>query len=330
MTVSPELLSAYHFHRAAGLARWQPVRHGLRSISTTLARAALANAREDVAAGRERYTSSPWRKPVGNGARFATHERDKPALQWIEKPADMGLRFVGYCDKLYSHIRHTGWYTDAFQNETIRGVVYQLPGRNGKARFVVGHDNPDNGSAENGGPACIDWSTIHESDFEGELRAAKRQIQAPYWTPAMNSAGYWAESAHESARIDAAKAADEFAHVEAERMIDYDRAWQAGAAYAETLESIAETKSELRALLAERRAAKAELRTLGYGHGVKGGTLCAAIERQAHALVDAIGGARDKASKLMEGDGGEYLSFWPGDATLKAAFNEGAGRDVLA
>lgn len=316
MTISPALRHAYNFHRARPLAFWN------RHASGDYAAKALANARLDIAEGRNRYTSSPWAKPLTNPGIGTT--------QWIETPSAMGLRFVGYADKISDHINHTGWYTDAYQNETIRGVVYQLPGRNGKARFVAGHDNPDNGKADCDGPAFIDWSTIHESDFAAELATARRQIGRSHWTPAMDSPGYWADAAHESARLEAARAADEFTRVEAESMVDYDRAWQAGNQYAEALAEVRETKAELRALLTERRAAKAELRALGYGVGVKGGTLCAAIERQARDLIETLQETATKARNLMEGDGGEYVSFWPGDAKLKAAFNEGAGNEILA
>lgn len=316
MTISPELRQAFNNFRVGTNGHVYP------------ASRALTYARDDIERGARHYTSSPWAKPVTN-PRFPVEGHNARQMQWIEKPADMGLRFVGFADELSNHIKHTGWYTDAYGDSSIRGVVYQLPGRNGRARFVAGHDNADNGRADNGGPALIDWSTIYESDFESEQADARRQIGKSYWTPAMDNPGYWAEAAHESARKEAARGADEFTRVQAEQEREYQSAWQAGSQYADAMQERADAKAELRALLVERRAARAELAKQGIGTMVQGGALCAAIERQARALVETMTDAAEKARKLTEGDGGEHVSFWPGDKRLQEAFNEGAGESVL-
>lgn len=311
MTISPELRHAFNFHRTAILTHWQPTRHGLRSVSTTTARAALDRARADLEAGKRRYMSSPWVKPVTN-QRFPAEGRNAREMQWIEKPASMGLRFVGYCDEICSHIGHTGWYTDAYGNESIRGVVYQLPGRNGRARFVAGHDNADNGRADNGGPALIDWSQIHESDFESEMRSALRTMGKQYHTPERLKPGYWAESAHETARKEAARAADEFTRVQAEQECEYQTAWQAGSLYASETETIETAKGELKELFAERRQYPA---------------FCAAIRAQISSLLDDIHQARKTQEMLKSGDY-EPLYFYP-NKRLQEAFNEGAGQPVF-
>jgi hypothetical protein len=62
-------------------------------------------------------------------------------LRWVES-CSKGLRLVGYADKIID-LRHTGWYTDSFQDGTIRGIVYRLP----HGRFVYGYEDPDNSDA---------------------------------------------------------------------------------------------------------------------------------------------------------------------------------------
>ncbi len=66
----------------------------------------------------------------------------QPQLGWsgvyyVEAGA---LRKVGYCDELARGIRHTGWFTDDdFQEDTMRGIVYALPAKNGQRRLVAGY-----------------------------------------------------------------------------------------------------------------------------------------------------------------------------------------------
>lgn len=62
-----------------------------------------------------------------------------------------GLRFVGFADEIARSegsraIDHNGWYTDdVFQDETYRGVVYQLPSHGkGGTCFVYGYADPNN------------------------------------------------------------------------------------------------------------------------------------------------------------------------------------------
>lgn len=64
--------------------------------------------------------------------------------RWIEN-IGTAWRFVGYCDDLDRSIRHKGWFTDReFQDAVMRGVVYQLPSRNGDPVYFVGYSDPDN------------------------------------------------------------------------------------------------------------------------------------------------------------------------------------------
>lgn len=64
-------------------------------------------------------------------------------VRWIENVSE-GLRCVGFADKL-AGIDHNGWFTDDDgMGEVLRGIVYQLPARNGAEAFVYGYADPHN------------------------------------------------------------------------------------------------------------------------------------------------------------------------------------------
>lgn len=127
MTLSKELQWAYTYHRSYG----HP------------AAIALSKARDDAAAGRKHY-----------GGRKPSIEFDPPGAaygerhcRWTEHAAS-GLRLVGFADEIDKSIRHTGWYTDEYgDRETVRGVVYRLPARNGVSRYAYGYADPWNSGA---------------------------------------------------------------------------------------------------------------------------------------------------------------------------------------
>lgn len=67
-------------------------------------------------------------------------------VRWIEN-ASRGLRLVGFADEILPRsIQHKGWFTmdDGDNGEVYRGVVYQLPARNGETRYVYGYADPNN------------------------------------------------------------------------------------------------------------------------------------------------------------------------------------------
>lgn len=72
-------------------------------------------------------------EPMGRG--FNGEDRHKTPI--IYTHGSMPFRSVGYADEIV-RIDHKGWYTDSFQDDTMRGVVYQLPARNGKEQFLAG------------------------------------------------------------------------------------------------------------------------------------------------------------------------------------------------
>lgn len=303
MTVTAELLSTYRWHRdeiAAGRRppssnsfQWTAAYEALHRRAPALM--ALKQAKADLEAGKRRH----WSKPLNQRVNGFWKGRGTDKMQWIESPADIGLRFVGYADKIVT-LDHEGWYRDEDCGDVIRGVVYRLPGRNGRAQFVAGYDDPDNE-----GTAAIDWSTV----YVGE--------RSDYGTDASES---------EAAR-DAARRADSLAEETAGEQRDYDRAWQAGSMWARLGEEIGELRTELKAMLAERRAAKAAMDTAFLP------TICEQIRDFIEDKLEEVAEKRKERADLADGDydkGRLYLGFYTGDAELRHAFNDGAGEVVLA
>lgn len=65
--------------------------------------------------------------------------------RWCEDYDRSGLRKIGFADEVL-HLRQTGWYIDGFQDETYRGIVFQLPAKDGQTRHLAGYvysNNPD-------------------------------------------------------------------------------------------------------------------------------------------------------------------------------------------
>lgn len=86
--------------------------------------------------------------------------------RWIEN-ASRGLRIVGAShDIIRTRDRHTGWYIDNFQDETVCGYVLALPGRNRKPFYAPAIKDPCN-------PDCyvIDFHNA-SSDKEETARIA--------------------------------------------------------------------------------------------------------------------------------------------------------------
>jgi hypothetical protein len=193
-------------------------------------------------------------------------------------------------------------WCDTFQDSTVRGVVYQLPARNGRPLYLSGYDNADNGAAADaGGPAAVDFGTIWEG--------AEGGAGGPYDT--------------DSEIREAAYHADKLAERTAEEAREYDTAWQAGSQWAARGEEVTAARRELLELLAYRRAA----RTAGDYPSI-----CATIIGHVRSLLDTISTARAERAKLAAGDYSKrdlYLGFYTGSAEMRSAFNDGAGETVL-
>ena len=296
MPVSAALQSAYRFQRNTRL--------GSGFVPIGQAVAAIARARRDVANGTVRY-------PRDNYAAVCW-QSGKPGIAYVQSIMGAGLRHVGdvvaNCGGRngYWHTRNgrAGWYTDphgdSYKDGTglCWGVVYQLPGRDGMARFVAGYVM---GGCSDENPT-IDFSYIHESPTD-----------------------YSAQDC--DAAIDAARAADSMAERAAEAEREYQTAWSAGSLFAVLGDDIATQRKAALALFKERRLAKAV--------GLSGdtyGAICEALRAAIASAVSTIEKAREKRAQLASGDydrPGMPLYFSTRDAALREAFNEGAGETVL-
>jgi hypothetical protein len=235
-----------------------------------------------------------------------TPARRAERLAHISRPEAFGLRLVGRVTPESHGGRNTwdtrescGWHTDPY-GDTFRdgsglcyGLVYQLPGRKGRARFVAGYEF----GGVDGGPT-LDLGTVYESASAG--------------------GGAWDTDPrdHDDAR-DAARAADSMAERAAEREREYQTAWALGREYDDAREEAATARRAALALLKERRAARA----LGSGFPA----ICETIRGQVRALLATIEAARETQRKALDGEGGNgRLSVYMGEEE-KAAFCDAAG-----
>lgn len=67
------------------------------------------------------YYQNEYPNPKGHS--FYLDSDFAPKLRWM------------WCDEAYSAIKHTGWYCDTNQDQTIRGIVMRLPKSRG---FIIG------------------------------------------------------------------------------------------------------------------------------------------------------------------------------------------------
>lgn len=187
-----------------------------------------------------------------------------------------------------------GWYTDddPCLDRLTQGVVYQLPARKGTVRFVAGyvHHGCD------GGPV-LNLTDIYED-------TACRDIF------------YLNEQELDAART-AAGVADSMAQHAAESERKYNRAWQAGSSWSQYLDELKSAGDEAScSAVALRQTCPTQTRCI---------ELLRADIRRNRSDIDT---ARKRMRTLQEGDD-DTLGFYTGDETLRAAFNEGAGEQVL-
>jgi hypothetical protein len=142
--LNPLLFDAFRYYR-----------NGLPKHSAIDATTALKWARRDVANGKRRYPGTP--QGMRGGADFKI---GRDSVFWCECPDDY-LRRVGYADECgLRSIRHKGWFTDEYgDGELARGVVFQLPARNGTPRFISGVAD-----SVNDGPAILSLELFDDKD----------------------------------------------------------------------------------------------------------------------------------------------------------------------
>lgn len=149
-------------------------------------------------------------------------------LRWIERPQDIGLRFIGFSDELVN-LNHNGWYTseDGWTGETLRGGVWQLPGKRGRTRLMYGYIESQNPKA-----AAIAW-TIYETESEDSALRYNETVQ------------------------DCARWGDRLAESIAGQERDYESAYQSGARAGRADCDAKEARRQVLPLLADYRAARA-------------------------------------------------------------------------
>lgn len=142
-------------------------------------RLAIANARERIARGlpgeiaaAPRLYANPVNRSFGEVWRI------------IESPeAGNAFRFAGFADEI-AGLRHTGWFTDVeFQDETARGAVWQVTGKNGKPRYVAGFRDPvGNDAAFIAEPVTDDknQAAIWADDFARKYAESESEYQADF------------------------------------------------------------------------------------------------------------------------------------------------------
>lgn len=262
---------------------------------------ALARADCMATPAKRRYPATP-----GGGRSGAGFGPDK--LQWTESPADLGLRFVGFADELAPRlVDHNGWFSDAYQEETYRGAVWQLPARGGRAVYLAGYREGSSrrGSGRRGG----DWQ---DTAYGRDQGCGAIQFGVLHYGEKGGAGDYDRES---DAR-DAARDADSIAESYAESSREYSEAWQAGAKYAESGDELSEARRDALALIRETKAACSILS--GLGESITG-----AIRREIESAVEAVADLRSKRAAMLS----EYKA-WQGsawNAVQWEAFADGAG-----
>ena len=153
--------------------------------------------------------------------------------RWIENIHDAGLRCCGFADDIGGRsIDHRGWYCDphGYDGDIYRGIVLQLPSRNGLPQYVYGYADPWNDDA-----ALIDFDII-KGPLNGENFDLSDEL------------------------LEAASAADDMARIWAEREKDYHAKDYAEQAAAEKRDEADEKHTALREHITEEREAIHALR----------------------------------------------------------------------
>lgn len=185
-------------------------------------------------------------------------ESSGTTLQWAERPAALGFRFVAWADEIKgSRVDHFGWYNREGEHESLRGGVWRLP----HGRLVPGFAEMEGRREMNPGSAALALG-----DMIRETGGAE---------------------ADDSALIEAARTADGIAEAAAEAQREEDCAYQAGARAAREIAEAEEARREALALLGEMRAA-------GRKSWDRAGAICKALQAALEDKLEAIREARDK------------------------------------
>jgi hypothetical protein len=214
-------------------------------------------------------------------------------VRWAEDTRAAGLRFVGWADEL-AGLRHTGWHTEPDgEGGTLRGGVWQFPGRDGSAVLVPGYAEFDGPGEMNPGSAALALEDLERAPM----------------------AGHFGNLDELDETRDAARRADGIAETVAERERDYRSAYNAGQRAAERLAEALDGRTRYgRPLLADLRALRRS-----------GADMAAPIARAAlgklRETLEAVETAREKRDSAW-GD-----CWTAGEAAWREGYADAMGAD---
>lgn len=217
-------------------------------------------------------------------------------LRWLEDTAAAGFRFCGWSDEIAREtghgrsIEHTGWFSRAgdWSGDKLRGGVWQLPARDGSARYVPGY-----------------------AEFEGKGETNPGSAALALWEMERGERG---DERDDSALWEAARAADGIAEAQAERERDYSEAMDSGQQAAERIGDAETARAAALALVSEMRALERES---GRPAGIVRANALKALSDAREALETA---RRKRESAWADCPG--YL-----DSAWRDGYAETAGRD---
>lgn len=270
----PGETSASRFDAAARAYLWN------RRVRFMPAGAALAAALPVALRSHNDRRARLWYGSAG-GAAGACFKHGGDVLRWIENTEAAGLRFVGWADDV-GGLRHTGWHCDDEGHETLRGGVWQMPGKAGAARLLYGYAEFEGRGEMNPGSAALCVSDVVTVPMRGEF-------------------GNLDET--DGAR-DAARWADGLAETTAEDRRDYNAAYQAGREAAEADAAAIAARAELLPLLGELRALRRA--------PVAGETpnACRALRRAVDSLLETISEKRAERESAWGNVWGDAAEAW--------------------
>lgn len=200
-----------------------------------------------------------------------------------------------------------GWYTDPY-GDVMKdggglcwGVVYQVPARDGRARFVAGYEF---GGVDSG--VTLDLSRVWTAEDRGDA-----------WN---------VDPKDFKAAQEAARHANQLAERAAQEERDWQSAWRAGVEWTEKGAEISALRRATIPLIAELRDARRSFADAAPSQRFS--RLCDAVRAQVSRVTQRIAELREDRARLARGDGDggreDFLTFYP-DARLRDAFNDGAG-----
>lgn len=253
---------SFRLDTAARYYAWQR-RKWRTAPAVALERAALAPLRPYA-----EYKGRQWYGETGTGA-GARFESGGTPLRWLENTAAAGLRFIGWSDEISRRygsrsVDHKGWYNREGEEETLRGGVWQLPGKGRRARYVSGY-----------------------AEFEGRGEMNPGSAALALWTLEIGEPG---DGPDESAMLSAAIYADNIARIAADRQREEDSAYQAGRRAAESIQEAESARPLALALMASLRSLE---RDAGRPADVVRDSARATLQRAREALETAREERRD-------------------------------------